>query len=397
MLRAVLLLPRPPSSLRRVRLAPPRAGRAACRGFAQRQGAPPRARHQGRATRGLATAAGSAAAGSTLLSFVTPMTFGGTMIAFLGLPYLAILLLLVTQQRALIFPRPSQVASSRDHHGGRLVTVPTPDELPEGAGEVGTTMAAIFFPPPTPDDPVVVYWHGNADQIGWGGAYVGALLREHKLGTYAVEYPGYGHARHGVSAPSEEAMYTAAELMVEHLTKPKSDGGLGVPPDKVVLMGQSIGGSVALELAARGHGAALLLLCPFSSLSAMVDVAFPIVTPALRIFPFLLLDKFDNLGKAETGIIGAAKNVAELDTASRYAAADSEPEPELEPQRRLPILLAHGTEDEIVPFAQGKELAAALGAQMVVLENAGHNNVLSSPHWDKFANALTRFLKKSLP
>lgn len=28
---------------------------------------------------------------------------------------------------------------------------------------------------------VVVYFHGNADQIGWGGAYVGALLRDRKV------------------------------------------------------------------------------------------------------------------------------------------------------------------------------------------------------------------------
>jgi pimeloyl-ACP methyl ester carboxylesterase len=55
--------------------------------------------------------------------------------------------------------------------------------------------------------------------------------------------------------------------------------GLGVSAERVVLLGQSIGGSVALELAARGHGVALILLCPFLSLSAMVDVAFPIVTP----------------------------------------------------------------------------------------------------------------------
>lgn len=46
-----------------------------------------------------------------------------------------------------------------------------------------------------------------------------------QLGTYAIEYPGYGHARHGVSAPSEHSMYTSAELMVEHLTKSKADGG----------------------------------------------------------------------------------------------------------------------------------------------------------------------------
>lgn len=148
-------------------------------------------------------------------------------------------------------------------------------------------------------------------------------------------------------------------------------------------MGQSIGGSVALELAARGHGVALLLLCPFSSLSAMVDVAFPIVTPALRLFPFLLLDKFDNLAKAEAGLIGATP------ATTTNGAVDDEPPS----ARRLPILLAHGTEDEIVPYAQGKELASALGARMVALENAGHNNVLSSPHWDRFVRSISHFLK----
>lgn len=136
-----------------------------------------------RATNVLAAGA-CTAAGSSLLGWVTPAALmqgvGGT-IAFFGVPYLVILLLLVTQQRALIFPRPSQVASARDHHGGQLVTVPTPVDLPAGAGEVGTSMAALFFPPPAADGLVVVYFHGNADQIGWGGAYVGALLREHKV------------------------------------------------------------------------------------------------------------------------------------------------------------------------------------------------------------------------
>lgn len=60
-------------------------------------------------------------------------------------------------------------------------TLPTPDGLP---GEVGTTTAALFFAPP-PDGLVVCYFHGNADQIGWGGAYVGALLREQNVRAIA--------------------------------------------------------------------------------------------------------------------------------------------------------------------------------------------------------------------
>ena len=41
----------------------------------------------------------------------------------------------------------------------------------------------------------------------------------------------------------------------------------------------------------------------------------------------------------------------------------------------------------------GEQLAAALGAEMIVLEHAGHNDVLSSPFWDSFVAAMTRLLK----
>ena len=74
------------------------------------------------------------------------------------------------------------------------------------------------------------------------------------------------------------------------------------------------------------------MIVPPSSRSAMVDAAFPIATPALRLFPTLLLDKFDNIGKAEAL---AAKGGA---TARGTAMP--------------PVLLAHGTEDEIVPYSQ---------------------------------------------
>lgn len=60
---------------------------------------------------------------------------------------------------------------------------------------------------------------------------------------------------------------------------------------------------------------------------------------ALRLFPFLLLDKFDNLAKAEAGMVKAAQLHG-----SAHESSSS---------RRIPILLAHGTEDEIVPFEQG--------------------------------------------
>ena len=51
-------------------------------------------------------------------------------------------------------------------------------------------VAAVFFQPPSPEAPTLVYVHGNADQIGWGGAYLGRVMREqHGLGFY-----GEGHS-----------------------------------------------------------------------------------------------------------------------------------------------------------------------------------------------------------
>jgi hypothetical protein len=51
-------------------------------------------------------------------------------------------------------------------------------------------VAAVFFQPPSPEAPTLVYVHGNADQIGWGGAYLGRVMREqHGLGFYGERVP----------------------------------------------------------------------------------------------------------------------------------------------------------------------------------------------------------------
>ena len=101
--------------------------------------------------------------------------------------------------------------------------------------------------------------------------------------------------------------------------------------------------------------------------------SFPIVLPALRVFPSLLYDKFDNIGKARARRVGAS-------------AAST---------RRLPVLVVHGTRDTIVPYSQGLALAEALGAELLPLSNANHNDVMSDPHWGKFQAAVDVFLRGS--
>ena len=104
---------------------------------------------------------------------------------------------------------------------GELVRIPgDTDDEPDAI--------ALHMPPPaataTDMTPTVVYFHGNADQIGWGGAYVGKLLQEWMgFGVYAVEYPGYGYANQG--SPSEQAIYESSERLLKHLVAPISEGG----------------------------------------------------------------------------------------------------------------------------------------------------------------------------
>merc|ERR1711998_743485 len=87
----------------------------------------------------------------------------------------------------------------------------------------------------------------------------------------------------------------ASVQLLTHLTRA---GGLGVSPERLVLVGQSIGCAVAVEMATRGFGRKLVLLSPFSSLQDAAAAVYPIVAPALNLLPFMLFDKFDNSAKA---------------------------------------------------------------------------------------------------
>lgn len=241
--------------------------------------------------------------------------------------YAAMLLALLVAQRALIFPRPTaDMLLDPTREGGRLIS----------AGDA----RALYFPA-GPGKSTLLYFHGNGDQIGGAGAYLGSRLNSNDgLGFVGIEYPGYGVAP---GSPSEAACVDAAMAIVEHL-----EAAHGLPRRELVVFGQSIGCAIALNLVTSGVGQRLVLLSPFASLYEMAGTAFPIAKPALRLLPFLLRDKLDNLSRA------------------RHV--------------RIPTLVIHGSRDEIVPYEQGERLASLIpGARFIGLP-MGHNDVFSPPH-----------------
>lgn len=240
--------------------------------------------------------------------------------ATLAAVYVGIALLAFVGQRSLIYPAPAD-RSVPAVEGATLLQI---------VSVTGRTVYALYAPAP-PGAPTVVHFHGN----GEGLVHQGWLIRELRargLGVFAVEYPGYGPQWR--DTPSESALYDAAEAALVHLKE-----RLGVPREQLVLQGQSLGTGVAFEMAARGHGARLVVLSPFTSLP---DVA-------RRVFPFLptgwlLLDRYDNLGKA--------------------------------PRLQLPVLVIHGERDTLIPSARGRRLVERLpDARSLFVPGANHNDL----------------------
>lgn len=234
--------------------------------------------------------------------------------------YLLLLIALFFLQRSMIYPAPEEIAP-----------------LPAGFSEVelhtsdGLTLRAAYRQG-NEGRPVAVFFHGNADS--WdGGNQATQQLSKDGYGVLLPEYRGYGG---NPGQPDEEGLYADGRAALSFLE------GEGIAADRMVLVGNSLGSGVAVQLAQEYSPAALVLISGYSSLPDVVAGHFAWLPARL-----MLLDSFASIDK-----IGA------LD---------------------LPILLLHGEEDEVIPFAHGQRLAeAAKAADFIDFPEMGHELAYSA-------------------
>jgi fermentation-respiration switch protein FrsA (DUF1100 family) len=149
------------------------------------------------------------------------------------------------------------------------------------------------------------------------------LYKSLGYGVLAVEYPGYGAAP---GKTSETSIYESAEAALKWLGQ-----------RRVILSGQSLGSGVAVEMARRGFGEKLVLISPYTSMADVAAFHFPWLPVRL-----LLKHKFDS----------ASKKVEQ------------------------PVLIIHGTDDEVVPFALGEKLSKHFPrARFIPIQGAHHNDI----------------------
>jgi hypothetical protein len=227
--------------------------------------------------------------------------------------------MLTSLARSMIFPAAqAPFPVPREGEGWSVARYETAD---------GVRLAGAFFPPPSPDAAVLLYFHGNAEAAAHN-LPLADELRARGVGVFLAEYRGYGGLG---GSPSEEGLYADGEAALAAL------GRLGVPPSRVVLVGRSLGSGVAVELATRHRVAAVALVSAYTSI---VDMGRIVAGP---LAPLVVRDRFDSLGKV-----------------GRVAA---------------PLVLLHGSRDDVVPVAMGRRLAAARpDARYVEVPEASHND-----------------------
>lgn len=183
---------------------------------------------------------------------------------------------------------------------------------------------------PGPDAAPLLLWsHGNAGNIAGRASALHALAAR-GVGVLAYDYRGYGRS---TGVPSEAGVYRDALAVYDDARR------RGTAAERIVCFGESLGGAVSIALAVERPCAAAIVV---SSFTRLADVA-----------------------RRHYGPIGAlaGKRFDSLDRVAKLS---------------VPLLVAHGDQDEIVPFELGERLfAAAPGPKRFHrVARAQHNDVL---------------------
>jgi len=192
--------------------------------------------------------------------------------------------------------------------------------------------------------PVVIFAHGNGELIDFWPIVL-TPLSEMGSGILLVEYPGYGRSE---GRPTQKNI-TEAFISAYDMISKRGD----VDTSRIVLFGRSLGGGAVCALSGRRPSASMVLMSTFTSVRWF---ARKYMAPK-----FLILDPFDNLGAVRT--------------------------------YEHPLLIVHGSNDELIPYEHGTKLHEASPHSKMITYTAGHNDC--PPDWSRFWKDIESFLREA--
>lgn len=244
-----------------------------------------------------------------------------------GAVYGFVVLAMFLAQRSLIYPA-SPVAPRIAAHGLPELTAVT------SAPEPGLTLTHWYHPPATPEQPVIVFFHGNGSNHDNTVAKMRPFIAV-GFGLLAVGYRGYSG---NPGKPSEPGITADARSALDWAA------GEGYGPERLVYFGESLGTAVAVKMASERAPRALVLEAPPSSVADVAAAHYWYLPVRL-----LIRDPWDSM--------------------SRIAAVGA------------PLLFLHGEGDRVVPVRFGRKLYAAAvePKQAIWHPEALHTNIMDYP------------------
>ncbi|KAI5095227.1 abhydrolase domain containing 17Aa, partial [Silurus meridionalis] len=214
----------------------------------------------------------------------------------------------------------------------QLITLNTPSPLSN------MVVATSWF--------TVLFSHGNAVDLGQMSSFYIGLGTRINCNIFSYDYSGYGVS---TGKPSEKNLYADIDAAWQALRT-----RYGISPENVILYGQSIGTVPTVDLASRYECAAVILHSPLTS---GMRVAFP---DTKKTYCF---DAFPNIEK-----------VSKITS---------------------PVLIIHGTEDEVIDFSHGLALyeRCPKAVEPLWVEGAGHNDI---ELYSQYLERLRRFIGQEL-
>lgn len=256
-----------------------------------------------------------------------------------ALSYLGVLLMLLFLENRLIYPAPRYPAG--DWEAAHL-----PHEDVYFSSADGTKLHGWYVEHPQPRA-VILYCHGNGEHVAYNDDLLAMLRDEFRVSVFAFDYRGYGRSE---GEPFETGILEDAEAAQAWLAE-----RTGLAQKDIVLMGRSIGGGVAVHLAAKNGARGLILESTFSSLPEAAAGQFPWLPVG-----WLMKNRYDSVAKI------AAYNG--------------------------PLLQSHGDCDSLISMSLAKKLfdAAAEPKEFYCVSGGDHNCLQPVEYYQK----LDEFLDK---
>lgn len=253
--------------------------------------------------------------------------------------YLVILLLVfIFQRQFLYFPDQSvPPASYLDQMDVESVVI---------RSDADGDLRSLWHEPKAPDSPVILLLHGNAGSHFHRIPIYRALASD-GAAVLGVGYPGYGG---NIGSANESELFQTAQENYDWLIQK------GIKPDRIIIIGESLGSGVAAYLASQNDAAGLIMVAAYTGMNDMAQRQFPF-------FPagWLVKDRYRTIDRIDS--------------------------------INMPLTWIHGTEDELIPFAMGKSFfnAAKNPKTAFPIKDAGHNDL-----WDKGIDKIIRGVASKL-